>query len=37
MHKISVVIIAYNEESRIRQTLESVKWCDEIIVIDSCS
>lgn len=37
MHKISVVIIAYNEESRIRHTLESAKWCDEIIVIDSCS
>ncbi len=37
MHKISIVIITYNEESRIRPTLESVKWCDEIIVIDSCS
>ncbi len=37
MHKLSVVIIAYNEESRISQTLDSVKWCDEIIVIDSCS
>ena len=37
MRKISVVIITYNEEKRIRLTLESVKWCDEIIVVDSCS
>jgi len=37
MRKISVVIITYNEDKRIRQTLESVKWCDEIIVVDSCS
>jgi glycosyltransferase involved in cell wall biosynthesis len=37
MHKISIVIITYNEEARIRPTLESIKWCDEIIVVDSCS
>lgn len=37
MHKLSAVIITLNEENRIRQTLESVKWCDEIIVVDSCS
>ncbi|MDR3652939.1 MAG: glycosyltransferase family 2 protein [Paludibacter sp.] len=37
MHKISAVIITYNEELRVRRTLESVKWCDEIIVVDSCS
>jgi glycosyltransferase involved in cell wall biosynthesis len=37
MNKISVVIITYNEESRIQKTLESVKWCDEIIVVDSGS
>ena len=37
MHKISIVIITYNEENRIRPTLESIKWCDEIIVVDSCS
>ena len=37
MHKLSIVIIAYNEENRIRKTLESAKWCDEIIVVDSGS
>lgn len=37
MHKLSAVIITLNEANRIRQTLESVKWCDEIIVVDSCS
>jgi len=37
MHKISIVIITKNEEERILQTLESVKWCDEIVVVDSCS
>ncbi|MEI8046762.1 MAG: glycosyltransferase family 2 protein [Bacteroidota bacterium] len=37
MHKLSTVIITLNEEKRIRQTLESVKWCDEIIVVDSGS
>jgi len=37
MRKISVVIITFNEENRVRQTLESVKWCDEIIIVDSCS
>lgn len=37
MRKLSVVIITYNEEKRIRLTLESVKWCDEIIIVDSCS
>ncbi len=37
MHKLSVVIITFNEQNRIRPTLESVKWCDEIIVVDSGS
>lgn len=37
MHKLTVVIITFNEENRIRLSLESVKWCDEIIVVDSCS
>jgi glycosyltransferase involved in cell wall biosynthesis len=35
--KLSVVIITYNEEANIRRTLESVKWADEIIVVDSGS
>ena len=35
--KISACIICFNEERKIRRCLESVKWCDEIIVIDSFS
>ena len=35
--KLSVVIITYNEEPNIRRTLESVRWADEIIVVDSGS
>ena len=35
MNKISVIIIAGNEENNIKDCLESVAWADEIIVIDS--
>ncbi len=35
--KLSVTIITHNEEANIRRTLESVKWADEIIVVDSGS
>lgn len=34
---ISCCIICFNEEKNIRRCLESVKWCDEIIVVDSFS
>lgn len=34
---ISVVVIAKNEESRIADCLESVKWADEIVVLDDMS
>lgn len=37
MKKLSVVIITKNEEKNIRRCLESVKWADEIIVVDSQS
>ena len=37
MSKISVCIITGNEENDIRRCLESVKWADEIIVVDSFS
>ncbi len=37
METLSVVISAWNEEARIRRCLESVKWADEIVVIDSSS
>jgi len=35
--KLSVVIITKNEEHNIRRCLESVKWADEIILVDSQS
>ncbi len=35
--KISVIIIAYNEEKNIQRCLESVKWADEIVVVDGFS
>lgn len=35
--RISAVIICKNEEHNIRACLESVKWCDEIVVVDSGS
>jgi len=35
--KISVIIIALNEESRIKDCLESVSWADEIVVVDTGS
>lgn len=34
-NKISVIIITGNEEKNIRECLDSVKWADEIIVVDS--
>lgn len=37
MEKISVTIITLNEEENIRRCLESVKWADEIVVVDSGS
>ena len=35
--KLSIAIITFNEEVNIRRTLESVKWADEIVVVDSGS
>jgi glycosyltransferase involved in cell wall biosynthesis len=37
MEKLSVIIITYNEESNIKDCIESVKWADEIIIVDSNS
>lgn len=34
---ISAIVITLNEENNIRKCLESLKWCDEIIVVDSGS
>jgi len=35
MSRLSVTIIAWNEEDRLRACLESVAWTDEIVVIDA--
>ena len=35
--KISACIMTFNEERNIRRCLESLTWCDEIVVIDSFS
>jgi len=37
MAKISVYIVAYNEEAKLQAALESVAWADEILVVDSGS
>jgi glycosyltransferase involved in cell wall biosynthesis len=36
-NKISVNLITGNEEENIRDCLESIKWLDKIIVVDSKS
>jgi len=37
MSELSVIIITYNEEENIKHCLESVKWSDEIVIVDSFS
>jgi glycosyltransferase involved in cell wall biosynthesis len=37
MTQISVYIIAFNEAEKVRATIESVRWADEVIVVDSWS
>lgn len=37
MSLVSVYIIAYNEAEKVRATIDSAKWADEIIVVDSWS
>lgn len=34
---ISAIVITLNEEKNIRECLETLKWCDEIIMVDSGS
>ena len=36
-HSLSVAMIAMNEEANLPRTLESVRWADEIILVDSGS
>jgi glycosyltransferase involved in cell wall biosynthesis len=35
--KISAVVVCYNEEDRIRDCLESLRWCEELVIVDSFS
>jgi glycosyltransferase involved in cell wall biosynthesis len=35
--KVSAVIITYNESRNIRRTLAQLRWCDEIVIVDSFS
>jgi glycosyltransferase involved in cell wall biosynthesis len=37
MEKLSIIIITRNEQENIKDCLESVKWADEIILVDSAS
>lgn len=37
MPKVTVTIITYNEEANIGEALESVRWADEVVVLDSFS
>lgn len=37
MSKLSVYVIAYNDEPNMRACLESVAWADELVVVDSFS
>jgi glycosyltransferase involved in cell wall biosynthesis len=37
MHKVTAIIPTKNEAHNIEAVLESVKWCDEILVVDSYS
>ena len=37
MNSIAALIITRNEEENIRECLESISWCDEIVLVDSYS
>src|SRR3990170_296878 len=37
MPKLSILLPTYNEERNIEACLESIKWADEILVVDSYS
>ena len=34
---VSAIVVCFNEEDRIEDCLESLRWCDEIVVVDSFS
>lgn len=35
--RLSVLLVTYNEESTVREAIESIRWADEIVVVDSYS
>jgi len=35
--EVSAIIVCFNEEDRIEACLDSLRWCDEIVVVDSFS
>lgn len=35
--EISAIVVCFNEEKNIRRCLESLRWCNEIVVVDSLS
>ena len=35
--EVSAIVVCYNEEGNIGACLESLRWCDEIVVVDSFS
>ncbi|TLY22346.1 MAG: glycosyltransferase, partial [Nitrospirae bacterium] len=37
MSKLSAYVLTFNEEGKIQDALESIKWADEIVVLDSHS
>jgi glycosyltransferase involved in cell wall biosynthesis len=37
IHGLSVVVVTHNEEQNIRKCLESVRWADDVVVVDDFS
>ncbi|MFN3940599.1 MAG: glycosyltransferase, partial [Chitinophagales bacterium] len=37
MHKLTAIVTCFNESQHIEGVLQSIAWCDEIIVVDSFS
>jgi glycosyltransferase involved in cell wall biosynthesis len=36
-NSVSAIVVSFNEEDRIEDCLKSLKWCDEIVMVDSYS
>ena len=35
--RVSAIVVCFNEQDRIADCLESLRWCDQIVVVDSFS